>query len=201
MSPALGGRSGPDSPERSRLYRVLPWLASAPRGAPGHPLFVPPKQGTGRVDNPERYQTLYLSDGPGGAVAEAFAWLQTWDAGMLRGPPSLSGSVQALATYELKEEGRFCDLDDARRLLDFGIRPSQVVTRDRAVTQAWALRIFDAGGWAGVRWWSYYDPRWESHGIWATDLLDVVGTVALTLDQPAVAEAADVLSRLSAAMP
>ena len=75
-------------------------MREARRGQPGHPAFVP-GGGAGRIDNPEHYQTLYLSDGPGGACAEAFFYKSIWEASMLRGSPSLRGSVQAVATFEL----------------------------------------------------------------------------------------------------
>jgi hypothetical protein len=176
------------------LYRVFPWLATAAAGEPGHPAFVP-RLGAGRIDNPDSYLTLYLSDGPGGACAEAFFFKSAWGSSIFRGLPGLPGSVQAITTFELDPEVMICDLDDASRLLELRLRPSQIVTRDRKVTQAWALRIFREGRWGGIRWWSYYDPRWGSHGIWRTEALSVIGVEPLTLDHPAIAEAADVLNR------
>lgn len=179
-----------------RLFRVLPYLAGARRGHPFHPLFVPSSTGSGRVDNPDRYDVLYVGDSAAGAAAEAFGWLPTWDAGMLRGRPTIPGSVQALVEYEAADAAlSVCDLDDAERLVVLALRPSQVVTRDRAVTQAWAARIFDGGGFAGVRWWSYYDPQWGSFGLWDVSGLRVREVSVLTLDHPAVVEAAGVLSR------
>lgn len=176
------------------LYRVFPWLRDARRGRPGHPAFVP-GGGAGRIDNPEHYHALYLSDGPGGACAEAFFFKSVWDPKMLRGSPSLPGSVQAIATFELDPATQICDLDDASRLVKLGLRPSQVVTRDRKVTQAWALSIFRQQSFGGIRWWSYHDPRWGSHGVWATSNLKLQGVEALTLDHAAVTEAAAVLNR------
>ncbi|MGH8957810.1 MAG: RES family NAD+ phosphorylase [Acidimicrobiia bacterium] len=176
------------------LYRVFPWLPDARRGHPGHPSFVP-GGGAGRIDNPEHYLALYLSDGPGGACAEAFFFKTVWDAKMLRGSPSLTGSVQAIATFELDPGTQICDLDDASRLVALGLRPSHVVTRDRNVTQAWALSIFQQQNFGGIRWWSYHDPRWGSHGVWATSNLELQGVEALTLGHAAVSEAAAVLNR------
>jgi hypothetical protein len=178
----------------TRLYRVFPWLPSAPKGQPGHPTFVP-SNGVGRIDNPKSYQALYLSDGPGGACAEAFFFKKAWDAKMLRGSPNLAGSVRAIAALDLDPAVEVCDLDDASRLLELALRPSEVVTRDRRVTQAWALRIFHEERWGGIRWWSYYDPRWGSHGVWATTNLKVDKVEPLTLNHPAIAEAAEVLNR------
>ena len=176
------------------LYRVFPWSPAARDGEAGHPRFVPGISG-GRIDNPDHYLALYLSDGAGGACAEAFDYRPAWDKAMLRGSPSLPGSVHALATYTLDPRISVCDLDDAVRLVELDLRPSHVVTRDRAVTRAWALRIFGERRWGGISWWSYYDPRWSSHGIWAIDALTVDDVEALTLDHPAILEAADVLNR------
>lgn len=148
------------------------------------------------MDNPDRYSSLYVGDSAAGAVAEAFGWAATWSRGMLRGHPSLLGSAQALVEYEADDAAlSICDLDDARRLVVLALRPSEVVTRDRAVTQAWAAQIFDAGGFAGVRWWSYYDPRWGSLGLWDVGGLTVAQVTPLTLEHPAVVAAAAVLNR------
>lgn len=180
-----------------QLYRVLPYLASARAGAPGHPSYAPRSTGRNRVDNPGLYEVLYLGDSAAGAVAEAFGTLRTWDSGLFRGIPSLPGSVRALVTYDLDDAARLRDLDDARALLELDLRPSQVVTRERGVTQGWAARIFEQRRFAGVRWWSYYDPRWGSYGIWDTTGLRVRRADILdSLDHPAVVEAADVLCRV-----
>ncbi|HVF76235.1 MAG TPA: RES domain-containing protein [Acidimicrobiales bacterium] len=152
-----------------------------------------PRGAAGRVDNPEQYDVLYLSDGPGGACAETFAYLSVWNDLLLLGSPLLPDSVAAIATYAL--DAAVCDLDDAARLVALGLRPSSVVTRERPVTQAWALRLFAEGRWAGVRWWSYHDPRWGSHGIWDIGALRLEGVEPVTLDHPGVGEAAEVLAR------
>lgn len=179
-----------------RLHRVFvhhPGTRS-PAGS-GHPLFVRPRQGGGRVDDPQHeYLVLYCSNDPAGAVAEAFGGLTGWEPEMFDGPPALPGSALALATYDT-DRARLLDLDDAAVLLDLGLRPSEVVTRDREVTQRWARRVHDTGRWHGVGWWSYRDPRWHSYGIWARERLRVAGVEPLDLGHPAVVAAADVLNR------
>lgn len=180
----------------SAYYRVLPYLDSALPGEPGHPLYLPTSSGAHRVDNPHAYGTLYIGDDPAGAVAESFGWLPTWEAGMLRGSPGLPGSVRAIVTYELDETATLCDLDNAQRLLGLGLRPSQVVTRDRSVTQAWALEVFETHSYAGVRWWSYYDPDWGSVGLWDRRRLVVADVTELTIDHPALVAAATSIVRL-----
>jgi RES domain len=179
------------------LHRVLPYLATARTGEPGHPLYLPPARGGNRVDNPGRYQVLYLGDAPAGAVAEAFGSFSRWNRGLFRGAPSLPGSVRALVSYELPEDTAVCNLDDAHALAEWGLRPSEVVTRNRAVTQAWALKLYEAGSHAGVRWWSYYDSRWGSVGLWDSRPLTVVDLAVLDdVAHPALVEAASVLCRI-----
>ncbi|HST46219.1 RES family NAD+ phosphorylase [Jatrophihabitans sp.] len=179
------------------FYRVLPYLDTARAGEPGHPLYLSSARGSNRVDNPGHYQVLYLADAPAGALAEAFGSFSRWNRGLFRGTPSLSRSVRALVTYELDEGAAICDLDDAYTLVELGLRPSEVVTRNRAVTQSWALKLYEAGRYAGVRWWSYYDPRWGSIGLWDSRLLTVVEVAVLDdLMHPAMVEAAAVLCRI-----
>jgi hypothetical protein len=165
-------------PEGLRLYRVLPWVRGASKGRPGHPLYVRSPQGSGRVDNPERYLVLYASDSPMGAVAEAFGNNSVWTRELLEGPPALPGSIRALASYEAGGV-EILDLDDCAALSPRNLKPSVVVTRDRRVTQAWGLAVHDEDRWAGIRWWSYYRPEWGSYGIWSVDDLSVLETVPL----------------------
>ena len=157
---------------------------------------MPPSTGANRVDNPGAYDPLYLGDDPLCAVAEAFGWAPRWNAGLLRGAPSLPGSVRALVAYYLRDDAAVCDLDDADRLAAFALRPSHVVTRDRAVTQAWALELFDTGAFAGVRWWSYYNPDWGSVGLWDVSALTVTDVAVLTPDHPACTAAAAAIIRI-----
>jgi hypothetical protein len=176
----------------------MPHLDTAGDREPGGPLYVPPATGANRVDSPDAYDTRYLGDDPLCAVAEAFGWAQRWDAGLLRGTPSLPGSVRALVTYELDDDVHVCDLDDPDRLSILGLRPSRAVTRNRAVTQAWALDLFASDQFAGVRWWSYYNPDWGSVGLWDTTALTITEIVVLTIDHPAFAGAAAEIVRVIA---
>lgn len=177
-----------------RLFRVFPWIRSARRRGPGHPLFTAPIQGAGRVDNPEHYPTVYASDSPAGAIAEAFGNHAIWSPQLLQGPPDLPGSVRALVALDAKKI-EVLDLDDARELVRRELRPSAVVSRERAVTQRWALEAFREKRWGGVRWWSYYDPRWGSFGVWHWSNLHALEIAPLTPEHPALVEAASVLSR------
>jgi hypothetical protein len=61
-----------------RLYRVCPVDPSARPGFPYHPGFVPRSTGQHRIDNPELYDTLYVSAAATGAVAERFGIFAAW---------------------------------------------------------------------------------------------------------------------------
>ena len=172
---------------------MLPWIPGARGSEPGHPLYVVPTQGAGRVDNPERYLVLYASDSAAGAVAEAFGNLAVWSPSMFSGPPSMPDSVRALARYRSTVE--VLDLDDPRNLVARDLRPSRVITRRRDVTQSWALAVFDEGVWDGVRWWGFHNADWGSYGLWDVTGAEVVEVEPLVKEHPAVGEAVSVLAR------
>ncbi|MBI4728170.1 MAG: RES family NAD+ phosphorylase [Acidobacteria bacterium] len=185
--------SAEPSSRAARLYRVFPWLPGARAGDPGHPPYVPRPQGAGRINNPEAYLVLYASDSPVGAVAEAFGNHSVWTEHLLAGRRDMPRSRMALAAYEIGAP--VLDLDDPAVLRARGLRPSRVVTRDRPRTQRWALDLFRERRWAGLRWWSYYDPDWGSHGVWDPACLVLAEVVPLTADHPALVDALRILHR------
>jgi hypothetical protein len=176
------------------LYRVLPFLAKAAPDEPGGALHVPP-QGGGRLDNPELYAVLYLSDAASGAIAEAFGRFPEWSPALLAGSPGLPGSVRAIASYRLADDAPLCDLDDPEQLRALRIRPSDVVSRDYDRTRAWSRRVYEQRAWVGVRWWSYYDPRWASVGLWKLNRLSLIEVRPLRLDDPTLIEASRTITR------
>jgi hypothetical protein len=178
-----------------RAYRVFPWVRNAKAGEPGHALHVAPRSSAGRLDNPDHYRVLYVATHAVAAVAERFGSFELWTAAMLAGPPALKGSRHALAQYEIPNDSKILDLDDGSALVTWALRPSQVITRDRAITQAWALRLFHAGRFAGVRWWSYYNPDWGSIGLWDITKLTLIEVVELKPDSGVLSEARAFLMR------
>jgi hypothetical protein len=88
-----------------------------------------------------------------------------------------------------------CDLDDPEQLRRLRLRPSDVVSRDYSRTQAWARRIYEQRQWIGVRWWSYYDPRWVSVGLWDIGRLKLEEVRPLRLDDPELVEASRTIVR------
>lgn len=175
------------------LYRVFPWVRGAPRGAPGHPLHVP-TQGFGRIDNPDRYSTLYIAEQAAAAVAEVLGAFDVWDERLL---VASSIGVLSVARFSIGA-AHVLDLDAPEPLAERGLIPSSIATRDRTRTQAWAARIFEERRWSGVRWWGYHEATWGSIGLWRTTGMRVKSIEPLTLDHPAVIEAADRLGRLIA---
>jgi hypothetical protein len=176
------------------LYRVLPFIANVAPDEPGGALYVP-RQGGGRLDNPDLYAVLYLSDAASGAIAEAFGRFPEWSSAILSGSPSLPGSARAIASYQLADDEPLCDLNDPEQLRALRLRPSDVVSRDYSRTRGWARRIYEQRVWIGVRWWSYYDPGWASVGLWEIARLKLKEVRPLRLDDPALVEASRTIVR------
>jgi hypothetical protein len=179
------------------LYRVFPYLEGAREDQPGHPQYLHRPQGSGRLDNPGEYDCWYLAGEASGAVGETFGDLVLWTPSMFSFP--YIGAQRALGTYRVDDATPILDLDDPRVLLDRHLRPTQVVSRQRTVTQQWALSIFleehnDKRAWSGVRWWSYHRPQWQILGLWSV-VPECVEVEPLTLRHPAVVDAAAALSK------
>lgn len=181
------------------VYRVFPHHPGAGPGEPGHPLYEHRPQRGGRVDDPDRY-VWYLARHPEGAVGEVFGNLATWDPSMFAFP-LIPGARRALGVYRLPDDLRILDLDDPAQLTALGLRPTQVVARSPAVTQAWGRRIHDEPDpatpgqprWQAVQWWSYHHPTWPILASWTTPTLSEIQPLDLT--HPAVHEAATALPR------
>lgn len=108
--------------------------------------------------------------------------------------PHIPGSHKALGIYDLPDDLPYVDLDDPQRLVELGVRPSQVIERNRPYTQALALRIHGEGRYNGIRWWSFHRPQWRMYCLWEIDP-SVVHVDPLTVDHIAVASAARTLGK------
>jgi RES domain len=183
------------------LYRVFRSLAGAQSDALGGPLFVPrDRQGAGRHDSPGRYGAFYASRTPIAAVAEtiqAFRGRELGEDDLARA----DGSALALAELDdgALQAGVLRDLDDPAVLVAEEWRPSWVAGRDRTVTQAMAVRVFEAGG-LGLSWWSTLDASWTNVTLFAERTV-AAGLVVLPqpperlgLAHPAVVAATDHLA-------
>lgn len=153
-----------------QVYRIFPYNPSADPGEPGHPDYIHwPAQGGNRLDNPGHYATWYYGVTPEAAIGESFGNYRLWSEPMLR---VQSVGRKVLGIYEIADDPGVLDLDDANNLLDWGLRPTQVIMRNRRATQTWALRIFSdtahdgSRKWDGVHWWSFHRPQWRVYGLW-----------------------------------
>lgn len=184
------------------LYRTFPFRPEAGEGESGHPMYVHRPQGRSRLDNPHLYDAAYFGYTKEVAIGESFADLSEWSEQMFTMP---GVGERVLGTYRIDDDLPLLDLDDANALAARSLRPTQVVSRNRSATKAWAKSIFneqDPDGsrtWAGVRWWSYHRPQWTVIAIWTPMGESVpysfVEADELTTSHPAVEDAAKTLGR------
>lgn len=177
-------------------YRVFPWDPSAARSRPGGALWIPrEQQGGGRHDNPSRYGCLYASESEAGVIAESLARFQ--NAGPLTpGALRRDGLALAVARLELPDDVEIIDLDSPRVLTREKLRPSQVATRQRPRTQAYASALYARHADAvALRWWSTLEASWLNLTIFGRGRMRIRlrEVRAVQFDDPAFREAADVL--------
>ena len=176
------------------LYRCFAWNERARPDQADSPLWFPRVfQGDGRHDNPDVYGCLYLTDREVSGVVEQLARFRSQrliDALLVR-----RGLRLAVAAIELADDVELVDLDDPAELRRRRLRPSRVATRDRAITQPQALAVHRDTDAVGLRWWSVHESLWANYTLFdrAAPRLSVQDVLPLTLDHPAVAEAAEFL--------
>ena len=134
---------------------------------------------------------------PAAAVAEAFGERDIWRPVTFLHTIGGGTNPYALATYELPDGTPIFDVNDVDALKSLGVtRPTDVITRDRPTTQAWAQTIFSAGAYAGVQWWSFYNPDWPVVGLWDRRRLTLAMTPeTLTTSSTMVLDAAKTIVR------
>lgn len=181
------------TPARMRdVHRIIPWDPKAAVGHPGHPTFWPRSNGSGRIDNPDLFNTLYLSGTPEGAIAETFQRHPVWAEHVFN---RRDGRRWALVSFKL-DDRRLLDLDAGATLEARSIKPSHVVSRDRMVTQSWAKRAFEEQQWSGLTWWSPLDSAWPIFGIWDHDSIKPASRpIVLHHDHRLVLAAAELVGR------
>ncbi len=178
------------------LWRLLPWRADAALAEPGGALWFPRElQGAGRHDNPDRYGCLYVAEDPVATVLEALAPFR--GTGVLSAAALVrAGLPLALARLSLAGDRQPLDLDDPSVLLNTDLRPSTVATNDRAVTQAYAARLFDEHPDAvGLRWWSTLEASFANLTLYdrAAASMGLDGVEPLTIAHAATRDAAEML--------
>ena len=177
------------------LYRCFPYSAAIRKIEPGHPLFIPASRSKGRINNPDIYSSSYWSAQPECAVAEVYGSQMQWSPGTFAGTPQLPKARHAIAAIEIPDDTRIFSMDNAPNLVKLKLCPSQVVTRDNAVTQAWARKIFDMKKFAGISWWSILWPEWQSYGLWSLAGVKILDIENLSIGHIAVLESAKVLNK------
>jgi hypothetical protein len=182
------------------LYRVFPRLTGAGPTDPGGALFVPRfDQGGGRHDHPDVYGVLYVSRVSAAPVAEHLRDLQArtvTNRHLVR-----DGAQLSLAEVDDDALDDLLDLDDPRNLVARELRPSGVATRNREATQPMALALYE-DGLPGFEWWSTIEASWINVTLFEDRVIDKLTLVGepepLTLDHPAVRDAADAVGVLLA---
>jgi hypothetical protein len=173
------------------LWRCFAWDRSAAPGELGAADCFPRAfQGAGRHDNPDVYACIYAADREASGLVEQLAQFRG-----TRMHPSLlvrRGLPLALAQLELADAAVVVDLDDPRELVRRRLRPSQVATRRRHVTQPQALAAYDDGADA-LRWWSTYESLWTNVTVFDRASLSVLHVRAIELDDAALADAVELL--------
>ena len=115
---------------------------------------------------------------------------------------SREGAQLSLAAVDDSELGDLLDFDDPRNLLERSLRPSRVATSEREVTQPMAVTLYEEGV-PGFEWWSTIEASWINVTLFedrVVDRLILAGEPEpLTLDHPAVREAAEAVGVLLAA--
>jgi hypothetical protein len=181
------------------LHRCFAWARRARETDLDGPLWFPREfQGEGRHDNPGVYGCMYVADREVSAVVEQLARFR----GQRLVPELLvrRGLPLAVAAIELPDRAQVIDLDDPAVLATHELRPSVVATRRRDVTQPQALDLYRRHRFAaGLRWWSVFEALWANFTVFdrATRRLRLQAVRPLSLEDPAVAEAADLLGLTS----
>ncbi|MBI3493113.1 MAG: RES family NAD+ phosphorylase [Acidobacteria bacterium] len=143
------------------LFRVFDWDGASLGRSEGGPLCVArSRQGAGRHDSPAQYGAWYCSRLAVSAIAECIQYLRGHvlrDGDFVRA----NGRTKALVMLRLDDALPIVDLDDPAALVRRRLRPSQVATLRRAVTQRIAASVFREGA-GGLSWWSTLDAEWTN---------------------------------------
>lgn len=150
------------------------------------------RQGFGRHDAPDLYGALYLSAQATSAVAEMLKRFR--GRRLPEGAFHASrGRLYALAAFDDTDLPTLVDLDDGGELARRSLRPSEVATSRRRITQLVARAIFDEGA-LGFVWWSTIEATWPNVTLFAergaARLRLVEPPLPLAARQPEVMEAA-----------
>jgi len=174
-------------------WRVFPWDPAAKPGEPFSPSYIYPHQGSGRFDLAGKL-VVYLGETAVHAVAEK---LQRFRGQRVDRKDLIeSGKTLALVECQLGTI-KLADLCDPKVLVQYGLAPDVLASRDVTKTQRVAATLYKEG-YEGLRWWSALSGDW--HTIVVFDgKIDCGKPEPLTIAHQAVRDASVVLGiRLSA---
>ncbi len=145
---------------------------------------------------PDRSAVIYCSKSRVSAVAEV---IQGFRGTHLTSRVFLypDKNVRALAHMVLDDSVPLIDFDDPKELSNHKLKPSQIATMNRQVTQNIARSLFDEGAF-GFTWWSTLNASWTNVTLFenrVSEHLSIEGeALALDKQMPEVMEAAKVLN-------
>ena len=184
MSPAL------------TLWRAFPWDPAAAPGDPFSPLHIQSGQTSGRFDLHDRPPVLYLGESAEHALGELLQGFR----GRTIGAPHLKRRDRPLAVVDVRVPAGVADgivdCTDPAALARHHVKPDQLASHDRGVTQAIARRLHESGV-PGFRWWSVLTGDWHNVVLFSdrvsASALHVGKPEQVTLAHPALARCAAVL--------
>jgi hypothetical protein len=178
------------------LWRAFPWDRAAAPGDPFSPLHIQSGQTSGRFDLHDRPPVLYLGESAEHALGELLQGFRSRTIGAAhlkrRGRPLAVVAVRVPPAVA----DQVVDCTDPAALALHHLRPDQLASHDRSVTQAIARRLHESGV-PGFRWWSALTGEW--HGVVLFDdrvpasKLDVGTPEEVTVAHPALARCAALL--------
>ncbi len=156
------------------LYRVFVWdeavknpyKVGATRFREGAPLYVPKDyQGDGRHDIKED-AIYYCSKEAISAIAEGIKDYRNLSINDddFRRP---NKSRLALAKLALDDKAKLIDFTDANQLVKFNMKPANIATHEREITQALSNSVYNMGA-GGFVWWSTLEATWSNVTLFAS---------------------------------
>ncbi|MDB4950307.1 MAG: hypothetical protein JWM27_2956 [Gemmatimonadetes bacterium] len=163
--------ASPGAGFRGPFWRVFPWDAAAAPGEPHTPQYTLPRgaQTGGRFDLSD-VPTLYLAlDDPAHALAEVLQSLRGTREirrghlhRVVRGQPGVYHPLALVETWVPHAIfAQLPDLGDPQNLVRLGIRPDDLSSRERSVTQRISRKLHDDFGLPGFTWWSAFGGEWH----------------------------------------
>ena len=152
-------------------------------------------QGVGRHDIPDKTAVIYCSQSSVSAIAEVIQGFRgiTLGDGDFKVPQN---KMRALCHFVLDDNISLIELNDPIELNKRQLKPSQVVSSNRKVTQNISRSLFDENI-SGFTWWSTLNSSWENVTLFKKRTIDNISIdgdiIPLNTQLPVLMEAADIL--------